>query len=178
MNALMRVQDVRNKFAQYLNTECAYLTNKSANNPTVVVVMEHMQDMLCAMLFLQVITQNEANSIGEMIFTEGPQHNITITLSEVTSGRFGLNHEWNLQETDETIIKKYWRARINAFGAKLVQAYKSTHDVCQKHDILDIIIAVTKSGKLTGALTPSECKQLIQCVHKARQQLSGGTGEG
>ena len=121
--------------------------------------------------------QEEADAVGEMIFIEGLHCNTPITLPEVAYGRFGLNYEWDLQETDEAIIKKYWRAQITAFGAKLVRAYKTTNDICQKHDILDVITAGIEAGKLTGALTPSERKQLAQCVQKARQKLSGGIYE-
>lgn len=173
MNALMCVEGVRHKFAEYLNAECAYLTHQSVDDPTVAHVMKRMQDALRVMLFLQVITPGEADSIGKMMLTEVP----SITLPEVTSGRFGMRHEWDLQATDASIIKKYWRARITACGAKLVQEYQTTNDICKKHEILDIIIAGITSGRLTGTLSPSECKQLVDYVNQARQKLSGGLHE-
>lgn len=177
MNAIMRVQLVRHTLVSHLNNERTKLANYCDNKTNVIDAIERMQNILKVMLFLQVITQEEADAVGEMIFIEGLHCNTPITLPEVAYGRFGLNYEWDLQETDEAIIKKYWRAQITAFGAKLVRAYKTTNDICQKHDILDVITAGIEAGKLTGALTPSERKQLAQCVQKARQKLSGGIYE-
>lgn len=174
MNALSRVQSVRQSLVEYLNSECAKITRHSGSAEDAINLIKHLKNVLKIMLLMQVIAQDEAIRIGGSELIQASQSGILITLQNVSSGRFGLNHEWDLQETDEVILKKYWRAQATAVGAKLVKEYKTTNDAILKHNILDILVAGVDAGKLTGALTPSERKQLSLYVNQSRQELSGG----